>query len=139
MPPVRARGAIVSPMRFHLSCALRRRRRAGLTVVEVLAALVVVSVGLLGMAGTSALSFRAATAAGRERRAVARLQLRLAMLSATGCRRAASGVEAGAVDGVLVRWTVADAVGGAALIEASAEWVEGGRSRSLALRSALLC
>jgi Tfp pilus assembly protein PilV len=115
------------------------RLRSGLTVVEVLAALVVVSVGLLGMAGASALSFRAAIAAGRERRVVERLGLRLAALSAAGCQRAAGGAEDDAADGVRERWVVAPPTGGASLVEAGAEWAVDGRPRSVVLRSALLC
>jgi len=49
-------------MRFRLHA------RSALTVVEVLVALMLVSVGLMGIAGTSALSFRTVVAAERERR-----------------------------------------------------------------------
>ncbi len=116
-----------------------RRPRLGLTVVEVLVALVILGVGLLGMAGSSALLFRTATSAAREERAVRRLQLRLASLVATGCGRAISGTREAAGDGVIERWTVEATAHGAALIEASAQWRDGARVRRFVLRSALLC
>jgi hypothetical protein len=115
------------------------RPRRALTVVEVLVALVVVSVGLLGMAGTSALSLRTATSAAVERRAVHRLTLRLAVLSAGGCTRAVSGAQDDPGDGVRERWIVGVVTPEVAMVEATAQWREGGRPRALALRSALLC
>ena len=121
-----------------LSRSARDRRRA-LTVVEVLVALVIVSVGLLGMAGTSALSLRSATSAAVERRAVDRLAHRLAALSAAGCTRAAGGERGDAGDGVTERWTIGAAAQGVAMVEATAQWRDGGRPRELVLRSALLC
>lgn len=116
-----------------------RRPRLGLTIVEVLVALVILGVGLLGMAGSSALLFRTATSAALEERAVRRLELRLASLIATGCGRAMSGTQEAAGDGVREQWTVEAAANGAALIEASAQWRDGVRIRRLVLRSALLC
>ncbi len=116
-----------------------RRPRPGLTIVEVLVALVILGVGLLGMAGSSVLLLRAGTSAALEQRAVRRLELRLASLIANGCGRAISGTQETAGDGVLERWTVEAAAHGAALIEASAQWRDGARARRLVLRSALLC
>jgi prepilin-type N-terminal cleavage/methylation domain-containing protein len=115
------------------------RARSGLTIVEVLAALVIVSVGLLGMAGTAALSLRTAAAARRERQALRRLDLRQAALTAGGCARATGGAESDPRDSVHEQWTVAAPLGGAALVEARVVWREGGRMRSIAHRSAILC
>jgi Tfp pilus assembly protein PilV len=129
-------------MRIASNGALRRggrRSRAGITVVEVLAALVVVSVGLLGMAGTSALALRTSVASARERRALGRVELRLAALASAGCAAAAGGSAPDAGDGVRERWTVEAARRGAAMVEATAEWEENTRSRAMVLRSALLC
>jgi Tfp pilus assembly protein PilV len=107
--------------------------------VEVLAALVVVSIGLLGMAGTSTLSLRTAAAAARERRALRQLDLRLAALGTAGCERVMGGAAADPRDSLRERWTVAAATGGAALLEAVVEWREGGRTRAITRRSAILC
>lgn len=115
------------------------RSRPGLTIVEVLAALVVVSVGLLGMAGTAARSLRTAAAARRERQALRRLDLRMASLAAGGCVRAQGGTTFDPRDSVRERWTVTTPIGGAALVDARVEWREGTRTRSIAHRSALLC
>jgi Tfp pilus assembly protein PilV len=119
-------------MRSHL------RARSALTVVEVLVALMLVSVGLMGIAGTSALSFRTVVAAERERRATQRAILRLARLAAGGCERASSG-ELQESD-LHERWTVVAAPAGVALVEAGVEWQgRGSQRRSFVLRSALLC
>jgi Tfp pilus assembly protein PilV len=119
-------------MRFNM------RARSALTVVEVLVALMLVSVGLLGMAGTSALLLRTATTAARERSATRRAMSRLAALAAGGCARASSG--ALEEPGVRERWRVAPPRAGIALVEASIDWQ--GRSsqrRTVLLQSALLC
>jgi Tfp pilus assembly protein PilV len=119
-------------MRFRLHA------RPALTIVEVLVALMLVSVGLLGVAGTSALSFRTVVAAERERRAAQRVTMRLARLTAAGCERASSG-ELQEPD-LTERWTVVSAAGGIALIDAGVEWQgRGAQRRSLVLRSALVC
>lgn len=117
----------------------RLRPRPGLTVVEVLAALVIVSIGLLGMAGTSALALRTASFASREHRALARLQLRLAALAAAGCGSASSGAAEDASNGVREQWMVAPELRGAALVSASIEWRDGAGIRTLTARSAIVC
>jgi Tfp pilus assembly protein PilV len=116
-----------------------RRARSGLTVVEVLAALVIVSVGLLGMAGTTTVLLRAATTSAQERQALRRLELRLALLNAGGCQRAISGSAGDPGDGVTERWTVDAVNGAAALVELRTDWRDGARVRQLVRRSAILC
>ena len=114
------------------------RAEHGFTLVEVLVALVVVTVGLLGVAGASALALRASSAALRERATVTRMRTRLALLSAAGCASAAGGhlsLPAGLED----RWTVDPAVNGVRLVELRGEWDDLDRRRSVVLRSALLC
>jgi Tfp pilus assembly protein PilV len=139
MTPRRRNSAILSHMSFTPSPLPSPRARSGLTVVEVLAALVVVSVGLLGMAGTATLSLRTVNAARRERQALRRLDLRQALLAAGGCTRAAGGVASDSRDSIHEQWTVAAPLGGAALVEARAVWREGGRMRAIVQRSAILC
>jgi prepilin-type N-terminal cleavage/methylation domain-containing protein len=112
--------------------------RCGFTVVEVLVALVIVTVGLLGVAGASAVALRASSAAIRERSAVTRARTRLALLEAAGCATATGGelrLAAGGVD----RWTAAPATNGVRLVEVRAEW-DGTRGRRyVLLQGALLC
>ena len=113
--------------------------RAGLTVVEVLVALVIVSVGLLGIAGTSTLALRTTTAAARERAALSLAELRLATLAASGCPAPTTGASGTLDAGVRERWSVSAPVRGMALVDATADWRERGRIRSLVLRSAIPC
>jgi Tfp pilus assembly protein PilV len=116
----------------------RLHARPALTVVEVLVALMLVSVGLLGIAGTSALSFRTVVTAEHERHAMQRVTMRLARLASEGCARASSG-ELHDAD-LHERWTVAAGGSGVAFVDASVDWQgRGSRRRSLVLRSALLC
>jgi Tfp pilus assembly protein PilV len=119
-------------MRFHL------RARSALSVVEVLVALMLVSVGLLGMAGTSALSLRMAATVAGERRATQRATTRLANLAAAGCGRATSGALMEA--DLREHWSVAPPRSGISLVEASIEWRERSPEwRSMLLQSAVLC
>ncbi len=118
--------------------ARRVARLGGFTVVEVLVALVIVTVGLLGVAGASATALRASSAALREREATTRARSRLAALEAAGCAIAASG-ELHLANGISDRWTVDAPVNGVRLLNVRAEWDDTGRRRSVLLRSALLC
>jgi Tfp pilus assembly protein PilV len=108
-------------------------------VVEVLVALVIVAVGLLGMAGTASLSLRTTTSASRELLALRALERRLAIISAAGCGGAESGQDPDSGDAPRVSWQISSAQRGARLTEALARWREGTRPRALRLRSALLC
>lgn len=114
------------------------RPRRGFTVVEVLVALVVVSVGLLGAAGMSATALRASNAALRERSAVARARTRVAVLQAAGCTFAADGTLRR--DGTLVeQWSVGPVTGGVRLAEARSFFDGMTHRRIVLLRSAILC
>lgn len=113
--------------------------RAGLTVVEVLVALVILTVGLLGMAGSAALSMRAAGRAAKERRALALVSSRMTLLLAEGCGRALSGETPADAAGIRLRWTVGTVARAVALVDATADWQDGAGGRSITLRGALLC
>jgi prepilin-type N-terminal cleavage/methylation domain-containing protein len=113
-------------------------RRRGFTVVEVLVALIVVAIGMLGVAGASALALRASSAALRERAATTRARTRLAMLEAAGCASATDG-ELPLGGGLADHWTIGSAANGARMVEVRAQWDDVGRRRTLVLRGALLC
>lgn len=125
-------------MQSHPSTS-RSHGRSGLTVVEVLVALMLVSVGLLGMAGSSALALRSAHGAAQEERAARRASTRLARLGAAGCVGAVSGVlnDPGGVP--MERWTVAPVRNGTAHLEATVFWSSSRGRRTLTVESALLC
>lgn len=123
--------------------AARRQRRgretpSGFTVVEVLVALVIVTVGLLGVAGASATALRASNAALREREAATRARTRLATLEAAGCATAESG-ERHLAGGLTDSWIVGTATHGVRLLDVRVQWDDTGRRRALVLRSAILC
>jgi prepilin-type N-terminal cleavage/methylation domain-containing protein len=126
---------MVHPGARHCSRDVERR---GFTVVEVLVALVVIAVGLLGVAGTSAIALRASHAAMHEQSAVARARTRLAIIESLGCGSAASG-ERQVGTGLRERWTVGPLVNGTRLVDVTADWDDVGRRRTVSLRSALLC
>jgi Tfp pilus assembly protein PilV len=130
---------------MHRQAALRavpRQRattlRIGFTVVEVLVALVVITVGLLGVAGASTSALEGANAALRERTATTRARTRLALLAGGGCAAAADG-EVRAGEAVVERWSVGSIVNGVRLVEARAQWDDIRRRRTVLLAGALLC
>ncbi len=125
-------------MRSHSSPAVSRQR-SGLTVVEVLVALMLVSVGLLGIAGSSALALRSARGAAQEERAARRASTRLARLGAAGCARAISGSLDDADGAPIERWTVGPVNNGAARLQATVFWSTARGRRTLTVESALLC
>jgi Tfp pilus assembly protein PilV len=114
-------------------------RRPAFTIAEVLVALMLLSVGLLGMAGSSALAVRSSSAAARERRAIQRAEGRIAALSAGGCAAAASGSAIDPVTGFDERWTVSPVANGVVAVDAQVRWVGAGRGGALLLRGAVLC
>jgi prepilin-type N-terminal cleavage/methylation domain-containing protein len=114
-------------------------RRTAFTLVEVMAALVLVAVGFLGIAGSSALVVRATAAQAKEQRAVRRASLRLARLAATGCAGARGGSATDSISGLQETWEVAGPFAGVVLIRARVDWAGAGGARRFAVRSALWC
>lgn len=119
--------------------ARRTARRPAFTVVEVLVALVLLSVGLLGIAGNGAIAMRTTSAAARERRAVQRAADRIARLRSDGCSAARSGVRVDSVAALSERWSVGTPSGGAALVDAEVQWSSPSGARTILLRSGILC
>lgn len=111
----------------------------GITLVEVMVALVLLSVGLLGMAGSSALLLRAAVAQAAERGATRRASLRVAALASAGCAAARDGMATDPAWHLTERWHLSPAANGVVLVDDSLEWVARGRVRGLTIRSAILC
>ena len=115
------------------------RERDGFTIVEVLVALVLLAVALLGVAGSSALAVRVTGTALRERRAVQRGADRLAWLRVQGCAAARSGSATDAVLALDERWTTSPTPNGVTLIDDAIRWRSARGTRTLLLRSAILC
>ena len=84
--------------------APRRRARRGFSLVELLVALAVLSVGLLALAGVTASVMRASTAAACGARAAELLEARAESLHAAPCD---TGSGAREVAGLRERWSVA--------------------------------
>jgi prepilin-type N-terminal cleavage/methylation domain-containing protein len=122
-----------------VSHALTGRERGGFTIVEVLVALVLLAVALLGVAGSSALAVRVTGTALRERRAVQRGADRLAWLRAQGCAAARSGSATDAELALDERWTTSPTPNGVTLIDEVVRWRTTRGTRTVLLRSAILC
>jgi prepilin-type N-terminal cleavage/methylation domain-containing protein len=117
----------------------RPTHRRGVSIVEVLVALVLLAVGLLGVAGNSAITVRASGGAARERRAVQRADDRLAALREQGCALARSGMLVDPGAALTERWTVASPSVGAALVDVEVRWRAPAGQRLLLLRGGILC
>jgi Tfp pilus assembly protein PilV len=118
---------------------LASRRRVGVSVVEVLVALVLLAIGLLGVAGNGAIAVRASASAARERRAAQRAADRLAVLREQGCAYARSGSLGDPRAALIERWTVGAVAGSAALADVEVRWSAPAGQRVLLLRGGLLC
>jgi prepilin-type N-terminal cleavage/methylation domain-containing protein len=124
------------PAQRHTS---ERGRDAGFTIAEVLVALVLFAVALLGLAGSSAVALRVTGSALRERRAVQRAADRIATLRATGCAAARAGTATDRKLALDESWTVSPLAGGVTLIDEQVRWRATAGTRTLVLRSAILC
>ncbi len=120
-------------------CLDTRVYRRGLTLVEVVIALVLVVVGLLGIAGSSALLFRSAVGQTNAQRAIRRASMRMVRLAAAGCASTVEGSMGDPMTGIGERWHVSAPTNGALTIEDTLEWTTGGARRVLVVRSAMLC
>jgi prepilin-type N-terminal cleavage/methylation domain-containing protein len=131
-------------MKLFQSLRTRSRRandrpvRCGFSIIEVLVALVLTAVGLLGMAGSAALALRTASAAARQQSAVQLATTRLAQLTATGCALARDGAT---LENGPVRedWTIGPLAGGMRVISSRVQWRATAGARILSLRSAMPC
>ena len=114
-------------------------QRGGISVVEVLVALVLLAAGLLGVAGSGAIAMRASTSSARERRAVQRAADRVALLRSEGCAGARSGALTDVAAALTERWTVGFGAGGAVPIDVEVRWRAPAGPKTFLLRSGILC
>ena len=115
------------------------RLRSGLSVVEVLVALMIVSIGLLGIAGSTALALRTTLDATHRREAAQRAASRVAQLAAEGCDRATGGTVSDAGQQISERWTIIARANGFATVNDSVIWMSARGARSFSLTSAITC
>lgn len=120
-----------------LDRSLPRPRRSGVTIVEVLVALVVLSIGLLATAGTTIMAMRTASTARQERAAIQRAMNRAALLAAHGCGSSANGTSD--VAGVVEAWSTTPVSRGVAVVDVRVSWGIDGSPRTFALAGAVLC
>ena len=113
--------------------------RAGLTVVEVLVALMLVSIGMLGIAGSTALALRSAHDAAHRRVAAQRIESRFAQLSATGCSGATAGITTDSARDISEQWSVSAVTNGFATLTDSVRWMSARGPISFVLTSAITC
>ena len=109
-----------------------------MSVVEVLVALMLVTIGLLGIAGSTALTLRTTLDSMRRREATERAATRFALIAAGGCAAARSGFASDQRQ-LSERWTVAAAGNHFALVSDSILWMSARGPRSLAIRTAIQC
>lgn len=110
-----------------------------MTVVEVMVALMLLSVGLLAIAGSSTLALRSTYDAARTREATQRISSRLARLAAGGCSSARGGWELGAGGTLREQWSVSGPAAGFAIVTDSVSWASARGPRSFAVTSAIPC
>ena len=113
--------------------------RTGLSVVEVLVALMLVSIGLMGIAGSTALALRTTLDSAHRREAAQRAASRIALLSANGCRRSVAGSASDTNGQVSEHWTIGPPVNGFAVVTDSVSWLSARGPQSFFLASAITC
>ncbi len=113
--------------------------RTGFTVVEVLVSLMVVSVGLLAIAGSTTLMLRTTLDLTRRRAAVQQAASRVAQLTAEGCDRASAGSLTSADRQLTERWVVGLRVNGFMVVIDTVRIVGVRGVRSFSLASAIAC
>ncbi len=117
----------------------RPHPRTGLSVVEVLVALMLVSIGLMGIAGSTALALRTTLDSAHRLGAAQRAASRIAHLSANGCRRSVTGSTTDPARQFSEHWTIASPVNGFAEVTDSVSWLSARGPRSFFLASAITC
>ena len=110
-----------------------------MTVVEVLVALILVTIGLLGIAGSTALALRTAHDATQRRVSMQRIVSRHSQLAASGCAGARSGTATDSARSLSEAWIVAIQPVGFALVTDSVRWMGARGPHSFVLTSAFPC
>ena len=99
----------------------------------------VVSVGLLAIAGSTALTLRTTLDATRRHGAAEQAASRVALLTAAGCARASGGSAVSADRQLAERWTVGVRINGFVAVSDTVRWTSVRGPRSFSLASAIAC
>jgi Tfp pilus assembly protein PilV len=110
-----------------------------MTIVEVLVALMIVTIGLLGIAGSTALALRTAHDSVQRRNVMHRIVSRHSQLASAGCLNARSGSAADSARAISENWYVSIQRNGFALVTDSVRWMGPRGPRSFVLESAFPC
>ena len=113
-------------------------QRQGFSIVEVIVAMMIVTIGLLGIAGSTTIALRTTVDANRRRDAAAQAQSRLAMLSAAGCARASGGSATDPARRVTEQWSVR-AIGAFQVATDSITWIGASGNGAFALTTTIPC
>ena len=119
--------------------ATPRPRRCGLSVVEVLVALLLVTIGLMGIAGNTAVALRTTMEAARRHDATQRALIRLAQLSAAGCTQVMSGALTDTAQQVSEEWDVLAGPNGFTTFTERVDWLSARGPATMSLRGAIAC
>ena len=112
--------------------------RPGFSIVEVIVAMMIITVGLLGIAGGTTMALRSTFDTTRRRDAVEQAQARLAMVAASGCARASSGSATDAARHFTEQWSVRG-VGAFLVVTDSITWIGASGNGAFTLTTAVAC
>ncbi|HEX8849795.1 MAG TPA: prepilin-type N-terminal cleavage/methylation domain-containing protein [Gemmatimonadaceae bacterium] len=124
-------------IRTHSATQAPATSRGGFTLVELMVAMMVFSIGVLGLAATTATVARLMGSASRQTMAAAVAQSRIEKLRATSCASLASGSET--VRGISSTWTVIVATRGDSVTETVTFPIARGRTRTRVYKTMVTC
>jgi prepilin-type N-terminal cleavage/methylation domain-containing protein len=123
-------------MSNHMTCKPRVKARAGFTLVEVMVAMMIMTIGLLGLASTSAVVVRQMGDAGRMGVAASVAQSRIEKLRLATCTASSTGTST--ARGVSETWTITPQVR-SARIDVTITYATRRGMRSQSYRSTVPC
>ena len=123
-------------MRTANSSIRRRRSRRGFTLVELIVAIIILVIGVLGLASASAYVMRQIAGSSLQNRAAALAQSRFERLRSQSCASLTSG--SAVTSGITERWTVTMLNRSARLVDVLT-WSENRRTRSMTFTTLRPC
>jgi prepilin-type N-terminal cleavage/methylation domain-containing protein len=135
---IASEGRTLRRMRIRTPLQTASAQRRGFSIVEVIVAMMILTVGLLGIAGSTTMALRTALDVTRRRDAIERAESRLAQVAAGGCTRASSGSATDAGRQLTEQWSVR-AAGHFQQVTDSITWVGASGRRTFALSTAIPC